>query len=83
MHEFIQAPDQIKHPHTSTCTKGRWSRGWRAQEKRQSAQMLIGGAKQNCGAKGPCEARPRANRVCTLGKMSHGEADIGSFLGVN
>ena len=45
--------------------------------------MLIGGAKQNCGAKGPCEARPRANRDCTLGKMSHGGADIGSFLGIN
>ena len=51
--------------------------------EKASAQMLIGGAKQNCGAKGPCEARPPTNRVCTLGKMSHGGAEIGSFLGVN
>ena len=67
---------------TPHVEKGNGTEVRRHRRKGKSAQMLIAGVKQNCGQRAP-EARPRAHRIGTLGKMSQGGAEIGSFLGIN
>lgn len=84
VHEFIQAPDQNKHPHTSTCTKVRWEQRLEGTgEKAKCNKQADWWCKAESGAKGPVRPGLQLTGSVHWVKMSHGGAEIGSFLGVN